>query len=354
MGLSRPPLPTLRDRIRNDYFSRLLPLQNTPRYNLLDIISQVDAGIYHQLYGDQVYLSRQLFPDTADSDFLRAHWSDRVPPLHATSAVGPVTFTGPDGAAIPAGLLLESSAGQTYYTKEQATISAGSVSTFVTASAAGVAGNLSAGSELSIISSIPPGVSDVATVAEPGIDGGVNGETDVEYLTRVLLWLQTGQRYGKPGDGAAWAIDASAEVDKAWEYKNYSVFGVLLIQVVGGNQADGIVPVVDLALVAEYINTVAPPGPFTVMTPDLVAIDPSIELLPAEDTVDNRNTVLSRIHNWMDIAIKPGSTVTSGQIRDAFVDGVVVTDATVTLPGNDPLESTLLQLLTLGGVTWVT
>lgn len=36
----------------------------------------------------------------------------------------------------------------------------------------------------------------------------------------------------KTGDFAAWAVDSSADVSKAFEFKNFGVFGALLIQVI--------------------------------------------------------------------------------------------------------------------------
>jgi uncharacterized phage protein gp47/JayE len=97
---------------------------------------------------------------------------------------------------------------------------------------------------------------------------GADSETDGEYLTRVLAALRNPARYGKEGDFAAWALDSSPEVSAAWEFKNFGVFGALLVQVISGNQTDGVRPVGNLEAVRSYLNENAPPVLFEVGTPD--------------------------------------------------------------------------------------
>ena len=350
MAFDRPSLSDLQDRIENDYISRLNPLAKTTRYNLLSILGKTDSGIYHLLYGDLVYLGKQIFPDTATSENLRAHWSDRVPPLAAQRASGPGGFTGTAGRSIPAGILMESPAGQEYYLPESAEVGEdGSVEATIKASENGEDSNLEAGTELSIISTVPSGIDDTVIVGEDGIDGGDDEESDEEYLVRVLNYLRNSARYGKPGDFADWAIDASTEVEQAWEYKNYGPFGALLIQVVKGTHETGLSQVADLDIVSDYLYENAPPALYTVKTPEIISLNPTIELLDAEDTTSNRTTAGERIQTWMALNVKPGSTVTSGNIRDAIVDGSVITDATVTLETG---SSTILQLLDVGEITW--
>jgi hypothetical protein len=94
MPFGRESLAALLDRSYHNYMSLFKPLDKTPRYNLLKIFSQVDAGMYHQLVGDLAFLADQIFPDTASGEYLRLHWSDRVPPLYAVAAAGTVLIPG--------------------------------------------------------------------------------------------------------------------------------------------------------------------------------------------------------------------------------------------------------------------
>ena len=43
------------------------------RHNLIRVMAEVEAGIYHQLLGDLSFLAEQIFPDTATGDYLRMH-----------------------------------------------------------------------------------------------------------------------------------------------------------------------------------------------------------------------------------------------------------------------------------------
>ena len=76
----------------------------------------------------------------------------------------------------------------------------------------------------------------------------------------------------KTGDFAAWAVDSSADVSKAFEFKNFGVFGALLIQVISGDHFRGISQVGNLSVVTSYIDSVAPPVMYTVRTPELKPI----------------------------------------------------------------------------------
>ena len=71
---------------------------------------------------------------------------------------------------------------------------------------------------------------------------------------------------------AAWAVDSSADVSKAFEFKNFGVFGALLIQVISGDHFKGISQVGNLSVVTSCIDSVAPPVMYTVRTPELKSI----------------------------------------------------------------------------------
>jgi uncharacterized phage protein gp47/JayE len=355
MPFKREPLAVLLDRAYHTYMSLFKPLDKTPRHNLLRVFAAADAGMYHQLLGDLGFLADQIFPDTATGEYLRLHWSDRVPPLYAVAAAGTVQIPGVPNAAVPAGMVYASASGRRYFTEAAYRIGEdGTAAARVKAEESGAGTNLPSGEVLSLVSSIPPGIDSTAVVAGDGITGGADGESDEAYLARVLQALRNATRYGKPGDFADWAVDASPEVSKAWEFKNFGVFGALLIQAAGGNQIDGITPVGNLALVTEYISTVAPPVLFTVRTPELIPLDPVIALLPAEDTLSNREIVIARLKTYLEATAAPGAGYTAGMHREAIIDGVIISAATVKLKGSTAGEAvaTILQLPVLGDLAW--
>jgi uncharacterized phage protein gp47/JayE len=355
MPFSREPLAVLLDRSYNTYVSLFKPLDKTPRYNLLKVFASSDAGMYHQLLGDLGFLADQIFPDTATGGYLRLHWSDRVPPLYAIAAAGTIAIPGVPHAAVPAGLVYASASGQRYFTESAYRIGEEGVGTAaVKAEAPGSDANLPPDEELSLVSSIPPGLDSTAVTVGDGVSGGADAESDEAYLVRVLRYLRNTSRYGKPGDFADWAVDSSPEVSKAWEFKNFGVFGALLIQVIGGNQVDGVTQVGNLDTVRDYISMAAPPVLFTVRTPDLLPLNPAITLLPAEDTLTNREAVSGRLKAYLQATSLPGKTYTAGMLREAVIDGVTVSGGTVTLNGSGTgaVPATILQLPVLGTETW--
>jgi uncharacterized phage protein gp47/JayE len=312
--------------------------------------------MYHQLLGDLDFLSKQLFPDTAEGQYLREHWSSKVAPLYAIAASGEMTIAGNANKPVPSGVVFAAEGtGEHYYLDKSYRLDAnGQAVITVRAENPGARGNLAPGEKLSIISAIPAGVDSDAVVSGNGITGGVDAETDEEYLARVLAALRNPSRYGKKGDFALWARDASAEVSAAWEFTNFGVFGAVLIQVINGNQINGVHPVDNLEEVRNYLSNNAPPVIFEVRTPIIISINPSASLLPQEDSQANRDLAVSRMKIYMQAAAKPGARITAGALRLAAIDGVAITDVTVRLGGNTAgiATTTILEYPYMGEVIW--
>ena len=353
MAFERETLHSILDRTYSNYMSLFKPLDKTPRYNLLKVLAYTEGGNVHQLLGDLDFLSMQIFPDTATGEYLRAHWSDRVPPLYASVATGKVIQTGVMGASVPKGLVYTSAAGKRYYTSRSYTVgNDGTVEVWVTAEKSGEDSNLNAGSEVTVASALSAGLDSTAKVASDGIAGGVNGETDEEYLSRVMTALRSTTRYGKPGDFAAWAVDSTSEVTKAVEIPSFGIFGSLLIQVIHGNQIDGVEQVHNISAVQSYIEQYAPKIIFTVCTPELVEVTPMIKLSDSEDTVSNRNLAVQRLKVYLNAKAEPGCTITQAVLQTVIVDGETISKAELTLPHGE-VATTVLQYPVLGEVSWL-
>jgi len=356
MAFNRDSLSVLKERIYANYLSQFKPLDRTPRYNLVSVMANVDAGLAHLLQGDLVFLSKQLFPDTAEGEYLRAHWSRIVPPLYAVAAIGTVEVSGIPGRLVPAGIVFENAAGKRYSTEKAYNISiSGEIIVNVKAESAGTDSNLESGSRLSIVSAIPAGIDSTAAVGAEGILGGTDAESDEEYLVRVLIYLRNPSRYGQQEDFTAWALDSTPEVTSAWAFKNFGVFGTLLIQVINGNQTNGVYQVRNLAAVRDYISSVSPLVLFDVRTPVLIPINPEIKLIPLENTQKNIELTEKRLKTYLQQTAKPGIKITCGMIRNAIIDGVTITDVEIKLAGdiNGILSTTILEYPVLGTITWV-
>jgi uncharacterized phage protein gp47/JayE len=355
MSFRRDSLAVLQNRIYANYASLFSPLGKTPRHNLLKVFASVDAGIYHQLLGDLDFLARQIFPDTAEGEYLREHWSAKVPPLYATTAGGEAEATGIPGRAVPSGVVFSAASGERYYSEKASRLDASGKATIaVKAQNPGAQANLPAGEKLSMASAVPPGVDSSAMVGGAGITGGSDAESDEEYLARVLAFLRNPVRYGKPGDYALWAKDSSAEVSAAWEFRSFGVFGAVLVMVIGGSQHAGVSAVGGLDAVRDYISQNAPPVPFEVRTPAIVPVSPEASLPDREDTVTNRDLAAGRMRAWMQQAARPGAQITAGALRLAAIDGVDITDMEVRLEGSTAgiVETTVLEYPCLGEMLW--
>ena len=352
MAFERESLKTLLDRVYSNYMRLLKPLGKTPRHNIMKVLAYTEGGDIHQLLGDLSFLSEQIFPDTASGEYLRAHWSDRVPPLYATAATGMVIQTGLPGTSVPKGLIYASESGKRYYTTRSYTIpSSGSVEVYVVAEESGTSSNLGAGSKLSVVSALSAGLDSKAKVSDDGILGGVDSESDEDYRSRTISYARNPGRYGKTGDFAVWAVDSSSEVSKAFEIPNFGVFGSLLIQCIHGNQIDGVSRVHNLDIVRSYIEKNSPPIIFTVATPELVSVSPAVRLPEREDTLENRNIAIQRLKVFLNVRAAPGCRLTESALRAAIVDGMTITDAEVMLPGGE-IATTVLQYPVFGEVRW--
>ena len=358
MAFKRDSLAVLLDRIYANYTSLFRPLDKTPRQNLLKVFASVDAGIYHQLLGDLDFLAKQIFPDTAEGGYLREHWSNRVTPLYAITASGEITVTGTAGRPVPAGIVFAAASGERYYLNSACRLDGGGQAVAaVKAENPGQRGNLAAGEKLSVVSALPAGIDSQAVVSGRGIIGGTDAETDEEYLARALAALCNPARYGKTGDFALWAMDASAEVSAAWEFRNLGVFGVfgaVLVQVIKGNQMDGVYPVANLSEVRNYISGAAPPVLFEVRTPAIIHLNPSASLPLHEDSQANRELAENRMRAYMQIAAKPGAQITAGALRMAVIDGVTITSATIKLGGDvdGTVKTAFFEYPYIGEVAW--
>ncbi|MCZ4072716.1 baseplate J/gp47 family protein [Agrobacterium sp. LMR679] len=133
--------------------------------------------------------ARQWMPDSADDEtmILRHASIWGVEPRPATKAVGSVTIEGVAGTVLASGIVLTSTATNTYVTTSGGTIAAGGTVT-VTAQAvtAGSAGNLESGVQLSTLAAYPEiSKVTVSTAFAGGADDEEPEEVQVRYLQRI-------------------------------------------------------------------------------------------------------------------------------------------------------------------------
>ena len=140
MPYSRPTLREIDARLQADVESRLPGVDPALRRSLVGALIRAVAGAHHEMYGYLAWIAEQAFPDRAGSEEL-ARWARiwGVSRTAATAASGTVTVTGTAGAAIGAGTVWRTGAGQEYVSTARSVISSGSATVQVRARTAGAA-----------------------------------------------------------------------------------------------------------------------------------------------------------------------------------------------------------------------
>lgn len=124
MPLERPSLETIRDRVKSDVKGGL-GIKTVLRRSFVDVISKVIAGVSHVLHGFLEYISKQVFPDTAEQYYLN-RWAsiwgiNRIP---ASTAQLIFSFSGDVGTIVPPGTSLLRPDGFIYTSTDEAVVPA--------------------------------------------------------------------------------------------------------------------------------------------------------------------------------------------------------------------------------------
>jgi uncharacterized phage protein gp47/JayE len=216
MPFDRPSLDTLRERIWQDLQNKLPGARTSLRVSNLRAFGEVEAGTSHLLYGRLYWNFLQLFPDTAELEYLErwaSIWGVRRSP--ATRAAGPVWADSQAGGSVLAGDLLQVEGGKLQYRiRSQALEFNGQIKFMVDAVDYGIAPNLEAGTVLRF-QTTRVGVAPVATVQPNGIVGGAEQDTDEELLEALLNRIQEPPHGGNKNDYEQWAYEISG-VTRAW------------------------------------------------------------------------------------------------------------------------------------------
>lgn len=351
MPFERPSLSQIQERIRADIRSRLPGAQPEVRRSLLGVLADIEAGGIHGLYGYLDYLSKQLFPDTAESEYLR-RWARiwRVTPAVAAAATGDVALAGNNGVVIPQGTRLQASGSAEYRTDEAVSIAGGTATVSVTAQAAGEAGNLVGGTELQLVSSLA-GVEGTATVVAGGLTGGADAESDERLRQRVLERIQNPPHGGSEGDYIQWALEAHPDVTRAWVYPNEMESGSVTVRIMTDEAtADGIPTQEVLDAVYAYVESERPVTavPY-VVAPVAVPLDLQISIVP--DTQDVRDRVEGAVRDFLRQDVEPGSTIFLSQLNGVIYIAAGESRHTLMSPVADIAHASN-EIATPGVITW--
>lgn len=337
MPWQTPSLEQVRSENRDVITARLHSGAMVPN-SALRVLADANAGLAYLvlLYID--WLSKQLLPDTAETE-----WLDRQANIWvggrkaATHASGSADFTGTMGFLVAAGTLLTAK-NLTYQVTENIIIGATATRGGVMSIDSGAASNLDSGTTLTL--AVP--VSDIDSSAVVVVmTGGTDAETDDELRARVLLRIRTPPMGGDADDYVQWALQVPG-VTRAWSYPQEMGIGTMTLRFMCDDlRADnnGFPNGDDVAAVAAYLDGVRP---VTVKDFFVEAPIPFSLTFTLNNIVPDSDSVRAEIEQHVKAMLKeraiPGGTIYTSWVSEAISQASVdhfdlVFDDTV-MPGN--------------------
>lgn len=344
MGFQRPTLSELIDRISADTESRLSVAQL--RRSNAAVYSRVVAGASHALHGHISWLSKQLFVDTAESEYLD-RWASiyAIRRKQASKASGSVkVIFSNEKVDIKIGTLLQSDDGIQFETTD----GVNQENTMpVVALVAGESGNIQKGDVLTLTSPIAGVMSEVEVV---GIAGGADAEDDESLRTRLLMRMQEQPHGGCETDYIAWALEVPG-VTRAWCYPLEDGPGTLTVRFVCDDFED-IIPTEEMVnKVIDFIEQKRPvTASVSVKAPTLKPVAITISSLDP-DTTTVRDAVKAELEDLFIRESQPGKTVLISHIRAAISYAAGEEDHELISPTENPSAGPN-ELLTLGEISW--
>jgi uncharacterized phage protein gp47/JayE len=345
-----PSLDDVRKQNRDYITARLHSAAMIPN-SVLRVLSDANAGLAFLvlLYID--WLSRQLLPDTAETEWLDRHaaiWLPNGGRKPATFASGSGTVTGINGTYLPQATQLSSQTGVLYETTEQITVGSSPTPVTIRAVDPGIAGNLDEGSSLAFVSAIP-GVDGNVTIVT--MDGGVDVETDDELRERVLQRIQQPPMGGAQYDYVAWAMQVPG-VTRAWAAPEQGAGTITVRFLMDDLRADddGWPTPADILAVDTYIEQKRPVTvkDCYVMAPIKQFLEMTILDLVTDDEA-TRAAIEDSIQKMLFINAAPGQTIYRSWVDEAISNAIgedhhtlVFDDAVMPAPGYMAVLGTIL------------
>ena len=359
MSFQRPTLQQIIDRARADIKAEL-SIKTILRRSFLSAFARALAGAAHSLHGHLLFISKQVFPDQAEVEFLE-RWGSifKLPRKEASFAKLNIDIVFTGASTVTVGALYSRPDGVEYALDTAVTATAaGTLPGIITAVEAGDAGNLDDGETVSLVSPVS-GVDTDALVASTEIEGE-DVETDLAYRARLIDRIQNPPSGGTIKDYEQYALSV-AGITRAWVSPSLLGEGTVVVYIVDDNN-DPIFPgPAKIAEVQETINEFKPVGAdVTVVAPIEKVLNINVKIKP--DTADIRAAITAEIEDLIareaQVAgsSKSVTEVYSGKIpiskiREAISIAVGEDDHLVVSPTADVTALTG-QLITLGTITY--
>ena len=289
-------------------------------------------------YAHQVWIARQIFPDTADTAYLERHAALRgLTRRRATVAMGRVQIRGEAGARVAAGLQLKCGS-RFYRTRAEVQVApSGTAQAEIEADEAGAAGNV-----LNAAAQFMAAPAGVATECVLTAEGGTDAEDDTSLLNRLLAIIRRPPAGGNRYDYQNWALSVDG-VTSAYVYPLRRGLGTVDIAVTSGNAApsDEVV-----ARTQAYIDSVRPVTAKNVLVlkPSITLVDVDVRVkLAGVDLPAARAAVQAALNDYFD-ALSPADGLVVSQIEAAVSNVEGVTDRRLLSPAANRTADTASRI----------
>ncbi|EOC3267161.1 baseplate J/gp47 family protein [Salmonella enterica subsp. enterica serovar Montevideo] len=347
MAFITKDLATIRDDLLRD-LKNLLPdadiSEDSDFYARASSVASVAEGLYQH----QSWIVRQIFPDTADSEYLLLHARTRgLSKRAATSAEGISLITGAVGSTLSAGSTIQGD-DVSCTTLEDITLTANTGTVKVRASLSGTAGNISAPVAAELVSA-PAGINSRVTIQT--LTGGTDEETDASLLARLLDIIRRPPAGGNKYDYRRWALECNG-VTGAYVYPLRRGLGTVDIAITSA----GSLPSESVRKATQaHIDDVRPvtAKDSLVLAPTQKTVDFDIIVTPdgiLPDTAEQ--DVIATVKNAV-ARIEPGQPLIKSQIEMLISLITGITDRKIVTPADNVearVDKTHLEWLVCGNI----
>lgn len=351
MPFTVPAFAQIRADLLRD-IKNLLPEADTGPDSDYFVRASSVASAVEGLYHHQAWIVRQIFPDTADREYLERHAQVRgLQRKPATSAGGQIRFSGTPGAALPPGIVAKLGELQ-YQTIQSGVIGADGKATLpAAATVAGTAGNAIAGALLELTSA-PDGVAGQAVIVS--MVGGMEEELDGELLARLLELIRRPPAGGNKYDYRRWALEVPG-VAGAFVYPLRRGLGTVDVVITA---AGGLPSVATISAVQAHIDDQRP-----VTARDVLVLAPSLKVVNVSVAVQLYGITLATAQAQIKAALAtyfkqlaPGEIAIKSRIEALISDQSGVLDRLVSMPAANVIptvDDSKVEWVRLGTVTVV-
>lgn len=286
------------------------------------------SGVADGLFMHQGWILRQVFPDTADREYLELHCRTRnVFRKKATASSGPAVITGTPGNTLPSGAEIRGENVSVTTTAEITVGEDGRAEVPVKSTLTGAQTNL-AEPRTALLVSPPEGINSLVTVGV--LTGGTDEEKDAELLARYLEILRRPPAGGNKYDYRRWALEVDG-VTSAYVQPLRRGLGTVDVAITSANDLPS----------QELINTVRAHieelRPVTardtlVLAPDKKAVDFVIRIRTSGVTIEQITPQITEVITDFMNRLEPGQALILSQLETEISLIPGVTDRRIVTP----------------------